>query len=94
MTRVPRYPSTRVIAYPRTLPATPRAIHERPCQHCPSAHFPPDPEALDLESLPFEQRIRHVFPCAWNGSALCRGVCDRMGVGPEHLDDPDLGRAE
>lgn len=74
-------------------PSPPRTIHARPCKHCPSAHHPPDPEALDLEALPFELRIRHVFACGWNGSALCRGVCDRMGVGPEHLDHPELGRA-
>ncbi len=74
-------------------PPVPRTMHARPCKHCPSAHHPPDPEALDLEALPFELRVQHVFPCAWNGSALCRGVCDRMGVSAEHLDHPMIGRA-
>lgn len=83
---------------PRRIPlasplAVPRAIHARPCKHCPSAHHAPDPEALELEALPLERRLEHVFPCAWNHAALCRGVCDRMGVGPELLDHPRLGRA-
>lgn len=71
----------------------PRVMHAQPCKQCPSAHYPPDPEALDIAALPFAERLLHVFACGWNGSALCRGVCDRLGIGVEHLHHPELGRA-
>ncbi len=73
---------------------SPRVMNARPCKQCPSAHHEPDPEALDLQALPFDERVKHVFACAWNRVALCRGVCDRMGVGQADLDHPLLGRAE
>jgi hypothetical protein len=71
----------------------PRCIHAVACSHCPSAHYPPDPEAQDIAQLPKDERIRHVFVCAWRGGALCRGVCDELGVTEADLDHPDLGRA-
>lgn len=71
----------------------PRRIYAVACSHCPSAHYPPDPEAQGIAALPKEERIRHVFRCAWRGAALCKGVCDELGVTEADLDHPDLGRA-
>lgn len=71
----------------------PRRIHQAPCVHCPSAHHPPDPESLDIAALPKEDRIRHVFRCAWRHDALCKGACDQLGVTEADLDNPELGKA-
>lgn len=82
------------VAAPLVVPGeVPRRMYDRPCSHCPSAHFPPDPEAADIAALPKDERIRHVFVCSWRGGALCRGVCDQLGVTDSDLDHPDLGRA-
>jgi hypothetical protein len=71
----------------------PRRIYAVACSRCPSAHYPPDPEAQDIAKLPKEERIRHVFVCGWRRGALCKGVCDELGVTDADLDHPDLGRA-
>lgn len=49
------------------------------CTHCPSAHFPPDPEVRDL--LKFgtrEQQIDSCFRCGWDQAHLCRGYVTRL----------------
>jgi len=40
---------TRVIVCGSIVPAErPTEVHDRPCGPCPSAHYPPDPESLDI----------------------------------------------
>lgn len=63
--------------------ATPREpaaeIHKAPCKHCPSAHFPPDPESehiRDLVQSGSAPASEFVFRCAWRPEKLCFGVCD------------------
>lgn len=64
----------------------PREIHRHPCARCPSAHYPPDPQALDYLTAPREVQLREgIFPCAWRPEKLCKGVCDRLGVREEDL---------
>jgi hypothetical protein len=63
----------------------PFEVHRRPCAHCPSAHFPPDPEAEDLARAPREQQVRAAFPCGWRPRKLCRGYCDRIGLTADEL---------
>lgn len=55
-------------------------IHAAPCEHCPSAHYPPDPEALEILTYTKRVQLAYAFPCAWRRSALCRGYCDRAGI--------------
>lgn len=55
-------------------------IHGAPCRHCPSAHFNPDPMALDILAMPHEERVGTVFACGWRPEAYCRGYCDLMGI--------------
>lgn len=56
-------------------------IHRAPCQHCPSAHHPPDPELLDCRAYPKEIRVaHHLFVCAWRPTKVCKGLCDFLGV--------------
>ncbi len=71
----------------------PTRIHRHPCARCPSAHFPPDPESQDIAALPYAERIRHVFPCGWRPQALCRGVCDELGVDASNVAEALLGDA-
>lgn len=55
-------------------------IHDMPCDHCPSAHFPSDPECLDILNFAHTERVKLAFPCAWRPEKLCKGNCDFMGV--------------
>lgn len=69
-----------------------KQIWKRPCKNCPSAHFEPDPEALDIERWFKNGEISlkmAVFPCAWRPAKLCKGVCDRMGVSEKDLVNED-----
>lgn len=64
----------------------PKLANSSPCKHCPTAHFPPDPESALIKSGVKSGELRaedHVFRCAWNMSRLCRGVCDSLGFVPE-----------
>ncbi len=65
-------------------------MHTKPCKNCPSAHFPPDPEALAMESWPHEERVKTAFPCGWNGKRYCKGYCDKMGVTNNDLENLHL----
>ena len=61
----------------------PKKIWRRPCGHCPSAHYPPDPESEDIARFYKEGKITAwdaTFVCAWRPGKLCRGVCDNVGV--------------
>lgn len=42
-----------------------------------------DEEAADYASLPDGERQMYVFPCAWRGEKLCRGICEKMGYKEE-----------
>jgi hypothetical protein len=68
------------------LPERPKEIHRNPCKHCPSAHYPPDPEALDTLDYPRDLQIKSVFPCAWRPQKMCKGVCDFLSVTEEDLN--------
>lgn len=64
----------------------PTTIHKKPCAHCPSAHFPPDPESADIKAnWSRAAQIDVVFPCAWRPDAMCRGVCDDLNITEEDL---------
>ena len=44
----------------------------KPCNQCPTAHYPPDPESLDILSWSFKDRIEQGrFPCAWRTKGNC-----------------------
>lgn len=67
-----------IIDGPETRPNT---IHAAPCKRCPSAHHPPDPEALAYQSAPRELQLSEgIFACAWRPNKLCKGVCDSLNV--------------
>ncbi len=57
----------------------PTEIWESPCEKCPSAHGPGDPESEDIlewcrsGEVSFEEAT---FPCAWRPNKLCKGICD------------------
>lgn len=53
-------------------------IHDEPCRNCPSAHYPPDPEARDIMEWPEAERLKTAFPCAWRPDKLCRGYWDNV----------------
>lgn len=63
--------------------------HKVACKNCPSEHFAPDPECLDMMQLSHAERVKTAFPCAWNGKRYCKGYCDRMGI-----SDADLRAAQ
>ena len=67
-------------------PAEPRA-HKAPCRHCPSAHYPPDPESSDVMTWPHSERVKTAFACGWNGKRYCKGYCDQMGISDADLRD-------
>ncbi len=55
-------------------------IHEAPCKHCPSAHYPPDEECIDIkDNWPPEAQLDTLFVCAWRTDKLCKGYCDYLG---------------
>lgn len=59
----------------------PNEVWESPCKKCPSAHYPPDPESIDMlkafkqGDITFEE---YTFPCAWRPEKLCKGVVDNI----------------
>ena len=60
------------------------------CKNCHSAHHKPDPEALDMERWFKAGEIEievAIFPCAWRPNKLCKGVCDKMGVGEKEVEN-------
>jgi hypothetical protein len=64
----------------------PVEIHAEPCKHCPSAHYPPSPEALDMRAWPRHLQVAAAFPCGWRPTKLCKGYCDSIG-----MTEADLG---
>ena len=72
--------------------ARPTEIHESPCERCPSAHFPPDPEALDMRQWPRRLQVEAAFPCAWRPEKLCKGYCDSIGM--TEAEAESAGRSE
>jgi hypothetical protein len=73
------------IAFPDHVPGpSPKAIHARPCKHCPSAigeklgqH---DEEATDYKAAPRDVQLESAFPCGWRPEKLCKGYCDFLGI--------------
>lgn len=57
----------------------PLTIHKQPCPKCPSAHYPPDPESLDVQTWPRAAQRDALFPCGWRPDKLCKGQCDELG---------------
>lgn len=72
------------VLFAQPIAPEPRA-HTRPCKNCPSAHFPPDPEAECLLQQPHYVRVEHAFACGWNPKRYCRGYCDQNGVSDADL---------
>ena len=72
--------STIKIATPKLLPEPVPEMRPGACQHCPSAHHPPDPECLDILAQPKEIKLETAFPCGWDSHYYCRGYCLRMGI--------------
>ena len=62
----------------------PRA-HRVACKNCPSAHFPPDPECIEISTWPHELKVQTAFPCGWNQKRYCKGYCDQMGISETDL---------
>lgn len=60
-------------------------MRARACQHCPSAHYPADPEARTIRSAPKDLRLEHAFICAWDNDFYCRGYCISMGITNDDL---------
>ena len=53
-------------------PERPSFVWLRPCQHCPTAHGPGDPESEMLASIPERwRRMRHTFACGWRPKGYC-----------------------
>lgn len=80
-------------AVPLGAAAAHRRIHASPCAHCPSAHFAPDPESLDLLRAPRLVQVARAFPCAWRPSALCRGYSDTVALVHSDVADGQVERA-
>ena len=64
----------------KTLPEPLPEMRPGVCQHCPSAHYPLDPECLDILAQPKTIKIETAFPCGWDHRYYCRGYCLRMGI--------------
>lgn len=63
------------------LPPRPREIHASPCKNCPSAHFPPDAECVEIkECHDRASQVESAFPCAWRPEKLCKGYCDYLNI--------------
>lgn len=61
-------------------------IHLAPCKRCPSAHYPPDPEAEDWKAAPKQYRLSDgLFVCAWRPSKVCKGLCDFLELTEEDV---------
>jgi hypothetical protein len=65
--------------------------HKTPCAKCPSAHYPPDAEVLDIKQMTKDIRISTAFPCAWSPVKYCKGYCDFMGITDADLKSPHNG---
>jgi hypothetical protein len=65
-------------------------IHTHPCKRCPSAHYPPDPEALDYLAASRADQVGSVFRCGWRNDKACKGYCDFLGVTDEDLRNAAL----
>ncbi len=65
-------------------------IWRTPCKNCPSAHYEPDPEAIEMERWYKNGEIDlkiAIFPCAWRPTKYCKGVCDKMGVVEKQISE-------
>lgn len=74
-----------VLSRPHKMIKPEMRAHKRPCKHCPSAHFAPDPEAAWIMQQSHEYRVSRAFPCGWNPKRFCRGYCDQNGVSDDDL---------
>lgn len=62
----------------------PTEVRCTPCDYCPSAHWPLDPQAEEILRWPRPHQLETLFTCAWTRGKLCRGYCDILKVtGPE-----------
>jgi hypothetical protein len=46
----------------------------KPCKHCPSHNYEPDPESIDVkndDSCPWEEKV---FLCDWRRRGICTGI--------------------
>lgn len=56
-------------------------VHTKPCKHCPSAHYAPSPEGIDMCAYYLKNEITEenfVFNCAWRPEKICKGIYDRL----------------
>lgn len=61
-------------------------IHRNVCRYCPSAHYPPDPECIDIkETWSRREQVESVFGCGWRQHKACKGYCDYLGVTADEL---------
>lgn len=59
-------------------------VMPKACKHCPSAHFPPDPESEDIrDHFSRSEQLDTLFACGWGDGRLCRGYCDFLNVTDE-----------
>lgn len=49
---------------PQEIPEPKPVMRPRACQHCPSTHYRPDLEAMDIRAESKDIRLEHVFACA------------------------------
>ena len=68
-------------------------VHDAPCEHCPTAHHPPDPESADVLTWPRDQMLAVAFPCGWRNDKLCRGQSDEFQTECEARDRAKIQRA-
>jgi hypothetical protein len=67
-----------------SIEARPTRIHTEPCERCPSANYPMDPQVSDIKNLWSRvDQLESVFPCAWRPEKLCKGYCDLLNVKEE-----------
>lgn len=62
-----------------------KELHAEPCEHCPSAHHPPDPESEQFLRASRTTQLTSVFRCAWRNEKACKGWCDYLGISEEEL---------
>lgn len=65
----------------------PKEIHDSPCEHCPSAHYPMDEDCKEIYAMDKATRIKSIFPCAWRVEKLCKGICDVMEVSQQDVNE-------
>ncbi len=71
-----------MIRAPEPIP-TPTEVHDGPCNHCPSFHYPPDPESEEIANGCLSGKYAAadcVFPCAWRPEKICYGVAVNCGL--------------